>query len=1089
MKHRYFFWCMVLLTFSTALAKGYAPTEASSDIHLNLFNEFAKQSNVTGTITDENGEPFLGVTIIIKGTTRGTTTDTNGNYSIDVPDGNSVLVFSFVGYKTVEVPVGIQRVINISLTPDITSLQEVVVTGLGIRKDSKKLGYAVTSVKTEELTKTRTVNALESLEGKVAGLNITPPSAGAGASVQIRLRGQSAFAGASNSPLFVINGLPLDQGTRGANGRGEQRNLGDNLQNLNPDDIESLTVLKGATAAAIYGARAANGAVIITTKAGKLNQGIGIDFTSSITTSHALNFLDELSQTEYGQGTGGVRPQTQGEAQSTGQFGFGERLDGVPTINFDGVLRPYSANPYQLYDFLRTGTNQTNTIGLSGGNEKGSFRASFANTSAKGIQPANEYKKRIFNVGINYNVTEKLNLLLNVNYTNEENSNPPQIGTQGPGAVGFFNRLAISTPIEAYEQSAIDPITGAELRTNGFLGTINNPYYQLQKNQFFNDDRKRLLGTATLRYQFTDWLYLQGRYNYDYATNFMEWNELNGAGATTLLEGDTGFYRGRYDIQQTQTQDINADFLLGASKEFGKFSVDVSVGGNTWRSKFQRNAQYSRLFVVPDLYSIKNGTSFETDEAAFQPYQFSSFRINSLYGLAEFGFDNLIYLNFTGRQDWFSVLNPENNSVFYPSISGSFIFSELMKEQNWLDYGKLRASWAEVGSANGVGTYEGILNYTLNPPFNGQTTAGVSGTFAPNPFLQPFTVTEKEVGLEMRMFKNRLRLDVAAFEKITTDQILDVTLSNASGYENSKQNLASLKNSGLETLIEVVPIQTNDFMWSSSWNNAYLSTEVLDVGNDSGTILLIFFNGTGNEFLGELRYTEGLPMNQLYTRTYRRNDSGQILVNDDGRLLATNGDTPGAENTNGFLPVGSSLPKHTGGWNNSFTYKNFNFGFLIDYKFGGTVLSSTHLNMTRQGHSLFSLEGRRQGENGVIVPNSVYESSGLPNITAVTNLQSFYADYRNLQIGDPFTFKSDFIKLRSISISYDLTGIVSKLSDLRFIKGLTLSASCRNVAILYKDLPGLDPEAIQSSGDFRAGYENSALPTTRNYNFSLNVKF
>ncbi len=1047
------------------------------------------QTTISGTITDSNGAPIPGASVVEKGTTNGVAADFDGVYQITVQGPNAILTVSSIGFARKEVPVGTSTTLNVVLQEDTQNLNEVVVTGLGIRKDSKKLGYSVTSVKPEELTKTRTVNALESLEGKVAGLNITTPAAGAGSSVQIRLRGQSAFAGASNSPLFVINGLPIDQGARGANGRDNSRDLGDNLQNLNPDDIESMTVLKGATAAAIYGARAANGAVIITTKTGKLDQGIGVDFTSSFTTSHALNFLDEMIQTEYGQGTGGVRPQSQGEAQSTGQFGFGERLDGVPTINFDGVLRPYSAYPYQLYDFLRTGTNQTNTVGLSGGNEKGSFRASFANTSAKGIQPANEYKKRIFNVGINYNVTEKLNLLLNVNYANEENINPPQIGTQGPGAVGFFNRMSISTPIEAYEQSAIDPITGAEQRTNGFLGTINNPYFQLQKNQFFTDDRKRFLGTATLRYQFTDWLYLQGRYNYDYATNFMEWNELNGAGATTTLEGDTGFYRGRYDIQQTQTQDINADFLLGASKEFGKFSVDASFGGNTWRSRFQRNSQYSRLFVVPDLYSIKNGTSFETDEAAFQPYQYSTFRINSLYGLMELGYNDLFYLNFTGRQDWFSVLNPEDNSVFYPSVSGSVIFSELMKEQDWLNYGKLRASWAEVGSANGVGTYEGVLNYTINPPFNGQTTAGISGNFAPNPLLRPFTVTEKEIGLEMRLFDNRLRLDVAAFEKITTDQILDVTLSNASGYDNSKQNLASLRNSGLETLVEVVPIQTNDFRWISSWNNAYLSTEVLDVGNDSGTILLLYFNGTGNEFLGELRYTEGMPMNQLYTRTYRRDENGQILVNDNGRLLATNGDTPGAENTNGFLPVGSSIPKHTGGWNNNFTYKNLSFSFLIDYKFGGTMLSSTHLNMTRQGHSKLSLEGRREGETGVLVPNSVYESNGQINTTPVSNLQSFYADYRNLQIGDPFTFKSDFIKLRSISLSYDFTDILSDIPDLRFVKGLSLSASCRNVAILYKDIPGLDPEAIQSSGDFRAGYENSALPTTRNYNISLNVKF
>jgi TonB-linked SusC/RagA family outer membrane protein len=1043
--------------------------------------------SISGNVTDESGQPLPGSNVLEKGTTNGTTTDGEGSYNINVNDENSILVFSFIGYTTQEIVVGNQTTVNVSLQPDIKSLQEVVVTALGIEKESKKLGYAATSVQTDELVKQRTTNVMESLEGKVAGLNITPPAAGAGSSMQIRLRGQAAFAGANNSPLFVINGLPMDQGVRNANGAGqvEQRDRGDNLQNINPDDIESMTILKGATAAAIYGARAANGAIVITTKSGSKNQGIGVDFTSSYTTSHALNFIDEITQTEYGMGTGGVRPQTQGEAQSSGQFAFGERLDGVPTMNFDGVMRPYSAYPNRLFDFLQTGTNWTNTIGLSGGGANGSFRVSLSNTDAKGIVPTNKYKKRIFNVGINHNITKKLKLQLNVNYADEDNYNPPQIGTQGDGAINFFGRMAISTPLEAFRESAIDPVTGAELRTNGFLGTINNPYYSLQKGQFFKDDRNRFLGTATLRYDITRWLYVQGRFNYDNSNSFMEWNALNGSGAPTLFNGD-GTYRGSYNLRQDVTTDINADFLVGGSKELGKFSVDVSVGGNTWRTQFQRNEQNSSNFTVPDLYSLANGTLRNQNIAG---YVFNRTRVNSLYGWAEFGYNGLFYVNYTGRNDWFSVLNPDNNSKFYSSLSGSFIFSELLENVGWLSYGKLRASWAEVGSVNGVNPYEGVLTYAINAnQFNGQTLAGVNGTFAPNQALQPFTVTEKEIGLEMRLFNNKVLLDVAAFDKVTTDQILDVTISNASGYDNSKQNKASLQNRGLETLIEVTPLEMGNFNWTTSWNNAYLSTEVLDVGNDSGTILVLYFNGTGNEFLGELRYTEGLPMNQLYTRTYRRNSSGHVVVSDQGRLLATNGATPGAEKTNGFLPVGSSIPKHVGGWNNTFTYKNLSVGVHIDYKFGGTVLSSTHLNMLRQGHSELSLDGRREGENGLIFPG-VYESSGEPNATVVTNLQSFYADYRNLQIGDPFTFKSDFVKLRNISVSYDFTDAVQNIAAFKFVKGLSLTAACRNVAILYKDFPGLDPEAIQSSGDFRAGYENASLPTTRNFNFTLNVRF
>lgn len=1090
MKRIYLLYCVLLVSLISynAYANGlYHSSSGVEHLEAEWSSSPLQTITVSGTVTDESGNGFPGVAVMVKGTTKGTITDVNGRYTIEISEANPILVFSSVGYLTEEVAVESRSVIDIVLYPDIVSLSEVVVTALGIERETKRLGYSATAVDTEELTTNRTTNVMESLEGKVAGLNISPPAAGVGSSMQIRLRGQSAFAGASNSPLFVINGLPMDQGARGTNGAGELggRDRGDNLQNINPDDIESMTVLKGATAAALYGSRAANGAIIITTKSGKRDQGIGVEFNSSYTAMQPLNFMDEILQTEYGMGTGGVRPQTQGDAQATGQFGFGERLDGAPTMNFDGVMRPYSAHPNRLFDYLRTGSNFTNTIALSGGNEKGNFRVSYSNTDAKGIDPANEYLKRIFNVGLNHNITEKLRLQLNVNYAQEENINPPQIGTQGPGAVNFFTRMAISTPLEAFRESAVDPETGAEVRTNGFLGTINNPYYQLQKGQFFEDARNRLLGTTTLRYQFTDWLYAQGRFNFDRGNNLTEWNVLNGAGATTIFEGDTGFYRGRYDIDQTESTDINADFLFGGSKEFGKFSVDVSVGGNTYRSEWKRNAQYSRLFVVPDFYSIENGTSFGTDDANFSSFQHVRSRVNSLYGWAEFGYNDLLYLNFTARQDWFSVLNPDDNSEFYPSISGSFVFSELMRDQEWLTFGKLRASWAQVGSANGVNPYENILTYAINPAFNGQTTTGVRGNYAPNPLIRPFIVTEHEVGMEMRLFNNKVLLDIGAFNKVTTDQIIELTLSNASGYDNTKENRASLRNRGLETLIEVTPIETNDFRWTSSWNNAYLDTKVLDVGNESGSILLIYFNGTGNEFLGELRYTEGLAMNQLYTRTYRRNEQGQIMVNNDGRLLATTGGPVG----NGFHPVGSSIPKHTGGWHNTFTYKNLSLGVHIDYKFGGTMLSSTHLNLLRQGHSKMSLEGRREGENGIIVPNSVYEETGEPNTTAVTDLQSFYADYRNLQIGDPFTFKSDFIKLRNVSLSYNLTNAVRKLPALSFVKGLTLTASCRNLAILYKDIPGLDPEAMQSSGDTRAGYENTALPTTRNYNFSLNVKF
>ncbi|MEO5944458.1 MAG: SusC/RagA family TonB-linked outer membrane protein, partial [Ferruginibacter sp.] len=813
-----------------------------------LITSFSFGQTVTGTVTDPGNQPLSGVSVNVKGTKLTVATNNDGKFSIKA-DAKDKLIISFVGYATQEVAIKGSQDLTVKMELSIgQDMDAVVVTALGIKKESKKLGYSATSINTEELVKNRTTNVGESLEGRVAGLNITPPAAGAGSSNQIRLRGQVGFAGADNSPLLVINGIPIDQGAQSADGGGQMRDRGDNLSNINPDDIESMTVLKGATAAALYGSRAARGAIIITTKSGHKNQGIGVDFNSSYSTSQALDYFGEIRQTEYGQGQSGAKFTTQGQVQGNGQFGWGAKLDGSPVINFDGVMRPYSAYSNNLTDYLQTGTNITNTIGLSGGGSNGSFRTSISSTDAKGIVPSNKYKRTIFNLGLNHNVTEKLKLQLNINYADEQYINPPQIGTQGDGVVNFFNRTPVSIPLEAYRDNAFDPVTGGEYKTNGFLGTVNNPYVPILSGQKYKEERNRLLGTTTLRYDITKWLYAQGRFSLDRYNNFVENNASNATGAAVRTNSD-GTYRGNYNINRTWTTDINADFLVGGNKQFGKFSVDASFGGNTLRSKYQNISETATNFTVANLYTIPNGTVKTAN-----PLGFGVSRINSLYGLAEFGYNGFLYINVTGRNDWFSVLNPDKNSKFYPSVSGSFIFSELLKNAKWLNYGKLRASWAKVGSVAGVGAYDGALTYAINSTlFNGQTLASVNGTNAPNPQLQPFTVTEKELGLELKLFKNRLLLDFAGFDKVTTEQIIDVNLSTASGYLTSKQNQASLKNSGFETLAEYKVIQNKDFSWTTSWNNTYLKTEVLNVGTPSGTRLLLYFNGTGNEFLGEIR--------------------------------------------------------------------------------------------------------------------------------------------------------------------------------------------------------------------------------------------
>jgi len=1042
-------------------------------------DDLSQQQNVKGRVVDEDDNPLPGVNVLVKGSTLGTVTDEEGSFSLSIPNADAVLVFSFIAYASQEVGVGTQSVINVVMRPDVQSLTEVVVTALGIKKESRRLGYSAQNVGVTQLQQNRTVNVMESMQGKVAGLDISPPAAGSGASTKIRLRGQSAFSGATNSPLIVVNGLPMDQGAQSADGSTAARDRGDGLQNINPDDIETITVLKGATAAALYGSRAANGALVITTKSGKRGQGIGLEYTTNYTVNTPLDYTN--LQQVYGSGTWnqaqlkGLRPTTQGEATTQGQLGWGDKLDGQETINFDGQTRPYVSHPNRVKEFYRDGSVFTNTVALSGGNDKGGFRVSFSNLKAKGITPNNEYSKKIGNLGLNYGLTDKLRFSFNANYGREENDNPPQVGIQGSGEANFIYRIANSVPLSAFRDNAVADNGITERQTSGFQTTLINPYFSMPR-MFYRDNKNRLLTTATLRYDFTKWLYLQGRYNFDYSTIHTEFNTPTGMGTNSPLNGSSTNpgYNGAFEVDESRGTEINADFLVGANKELGDFSVDVSVGGNTYRTNYGYNVQSVTDFVTLGIYSLGNGLTQNQNT-----YRIDRRRVNSMYAMAEFGYKSMVYINLTDRQDWFSVLNPKNNNQNYPSVSGSFIFSEVLPDQGWLSYGKLRGSWAQVGSANGINFVEGNLNYVVpttnfpNGTASGQKLGNIDNTNAPNNTLQPFLVTEKEVGLEMKLFNSRVTFDVAAYEKNTKDQILVVAISNASGYTGTKQNLGSLENRGFELSLEIVPVQTGSLTWTSSFNAANNKTKVLALS--PGTTRFTQTSFGGSEFIGQLVYEVGLPLNQLSAKTYQRDANGNILVDNNGRLLASDN----------FVNFGSGLPTWTGGWNNTFTYKKLSLLVQLDFKAGGKILSSSNLNWTRQGLSQQSLIGR-EGVTADVFP-AVVKSTGERYNGAPVNPQNFYTDYRTLQIADPFVYKNDFVRLRNITLAYDLSSLIQ--SKTKFIKGLTLSAACRNVWLIYKDLDNLDPEAFASSGDNRVGYEGITQPTTRNFSLNLNAKF
>jgi TonB-linked SusC/RagA family outer membrane protein len=1056
-----------------------------------LFGTAIYAQQVSGTVADSTSKPVSKATVHVKGTSRATTTDDAGNFTINA-SGNDVLVVTSVGFTRQEVPVNGNRFLNITMAADIQNMEAIVVTALGIRKEARKLGYSATTAKLDEMQQNRTNNVVTSLEGKIAGLDIAPPSAGPASSNKIRIRGQSAFAGADNGPLIVINGLPMSQGAAGASGGGgadnASRDRGDNFLLVNPDDIESMTVLKGATAAALYGSRASNGAIIITTKSGARNTGIGVELTSGVNIDEVLDLTDY--QMEFGQGDvtrnpatnilEGTRPGVRGiTAAGTGQFGWGERYDGVPTIQFDGVLRPYSpASKSRIKDFFNTGITYNNTVALSGGGPKGSFRVSYSQMDAKGITPANEYKRKIFNLGLNQNLSDKLSVSVNINYTNDKNFNAPQVGVQGQGYMNFIVRTSPVVPLSAFRNAAANAV-GAETPTNGFGATVLNPYFYIPR-QFNRNRGDRLLGTVSTKYQLLKWLYLQGRVavNYDVAHNERN-NPTGGGGFGTAnlgiyYDNTRTTYNGTFDVDQSQSKDINYDFILGGNKEFGDFSVDFGFSGNRRTNVGRGTNVGSEAFLSKDVYTIGNGTVFR------QGNGFSQFWVNSLLGWGELGWRNMLFLNVTGRTDWYSVLNPEFNKYFYPSVSGSFIFTELFKDKpQWLGYGKLRASWADVGQLTNVGPYYFNVNYSYSTQqYLGRTIASVGGN-VPNPQISPYSLQEKEIGLELKMFDNRLNTDVAVYHKKTTDQILNVLTSTASGTGSVLQNVASLENKGFEFLIDATPVRTRNFSWNSSFNTAYNISKVLSLGGLKRlTVIDWYNNGASNEFMGKQIYEVGKPLAQIAARTYLRNANGDVLLTSAGRLIGTPTDTL----------FGSALPKWTGGWNNTFRYKGLNLLVHFDYKAGGKFISGSALNALRQGHSKASLVGRRPGENGVVFPG-VYRdgpNAGKPNTSAVFG-KDFYTDYRGQQIADPFVYKSDYIKLRNITLSYDFTAFIG--SQVKFVKGLMLSLSCRNVAIIKKYVPDIDPEQVASTSDLRAGYEAVALPTTRTWGANINVKF
>src|SRR6187549_1160841 len=763
---------------------------------------------VSGTVSDENGKSLQGVSVAVKGTASGTTTDVAGKYSITA-SSTATLVFSYVGHATLEVAVSGRSVVDVKMVVEGENLSEVIVTtALGINKQARSLGYSTTNVSPAELTVNRSPNVMNALQGKVAGLNISALGTGPAGTSKIRIRGQSSISG-QNNPLIVINGVPIDNTNFGSNpvgagsnsdgsynnrlgggGGGNTSDGGDGLQSINPDDIESMSILKAASA--LYGARAKDGVIMITTKTRPKGKGIGVTYNLNYTDEAPLDFTDY--QYEYGQGENNKRPTA--PKPNTGQWSFGEKFQpGMTQILFNGLSLPYIPQHDIITKFYRHGQNITNTISLSAGGEKGGLNLSLGNLDSKGITPNNTFKRKTINLGFAYDLSDKLSFAGNVNYANEEIKNPPNIANQDNSIPTVLFMMANSMPLDVLDANKYDPTRGyptSEFVYSRFKNRTN-PYWVLAE-QFHNIRRDRIFGNISAKYDILPWLFVQGRFGQDYWSRDEDYNNYP-TGHASRAAAPAGFVDGLYTQEVRRFRETNVDFLVSATREFGNIGTNLTLGGNQMRRRLDYNSVQAQDFVVYDLYTVQNA------RVKTPIYDLTERGVNSLYGSAEVSFKRFLYLNGTVRNDWFSTLSPENRSIVYPSVSLGYVFSEQLKF-SWLSYGKLRLAYAKVGSDSDVPPYAGQLFYGINgnllanPSGALQPLGGPLVTTVPNPNLRPMTVSETEIGLELKLFKNRVNLDVAAYKKITTDQIVQAQISDGSGFVDTRINSGKSENNG-----------------------------------------------------------------------------------------------------------------------------------------------------------------------------------------------------------------------------------------------------------------------------------------------------
>lgn len=1047
-------------TVSSCLDEAFKQTE----IHYEFIKSYIILSNkevhttkknlfrISGSVFNENGKPLIGVSIRVRGNNLGTITDEDGFFNLRVKN-KDVIDISYVGYISHEIQINNNNTFHIILKEDIRPLSEVVVTALEIKKQKRSIGYSTTEVNGNEFTESRDRNFGNTLSGKIAGVNVIGNATGLGGSSRVIIRGNASLTG-NNQPLYVIDGVQFDNSNLGQADTYGGLDMGDGLSDINPDDIDNIQVLKGAVASALYGYRGGNGAIIITTKSGKKNQeGVGIEFNNNLTFSSIYDCRD--FQKTYGQGTRNTRPTDQSSAYQTYNLSWGEMMDGTSFVNRNGNIVPYRYVD-NWKNFYRTGIDESASVAVSGKTGYATYRIGLSDLSTQSILPNANSDQQGINLNTIFDITKQLHVSLQENFTYEHINGRSNLSDSNGNTNAALLYLANAYDVRWIEGNKGANEDGTELQPGNSV-YFNNPYW-LQYRKTNTSDKKRLTGALTFRYDFANWLYAQAQVTHDgYILDFKQ-VQPNGAAA------DPDGFIDEYEKNFTE---INLNYLIGVNKKLKDFTFSGNLGGNRLYNICKQYGTNGDIhsFVIDGLYSSSN---IYLGKRTFAK-GYTEYRVNSVYGMAELSYKDWLFLNFTGRKDWFSTLNPSNNNYFYPSVSLSWMVSDCLKLPNWITSLKLRTSMASA--SNGTSPYQTQLTYTLSD-FNiqGQSMGYIKNTSVPNTYLKPVRISEQEIGLNTSFLNNRIGFDLAFYNKKTTDDIAKVTTSEASGFTSAYKNIGKIRNQGLELMLFGVPITARKTKWNLSFNISYNKSKVLYLGKDVSSLTIEGASSRNGN--ATIRNIVGQSYGQIVGYTYKTDSNKNRVYSPNGLPIRSND----------VSVLGNGVYKWTGGLHNDFTYKNFRIAFLLDFKWGAKIFSGTNYNLYNSGLQKATLNGRKDGVNitGVDEEGNSFSKKGI-------NAQTYWQWISTNDITEEFVYNASFIKLREFSIGYSFPKSLLD-SHAPFIKNLNISLVGRNLWTIIKYTPNIDPESAYNSSNGQ-GLELNGYPATRSIGFNLNIKF